>query len=312
MSLLAIGDALVAQIPALLLSIAAAAIVTRVTSPLDLAGQIGSQFGSARTWTPVAAILGAARRAARHAAHHHPARRRRSPASSPGSCARPPSARRRVEPVAVEPPSTRRQIGWDEVSERCRAQPRDRLWPGRPGRRAQGRAADGAASPASAASSRKRTRLRRAAGPRARRHHAARPTPIGSSSPASSSARTRSGPTRCSRSTPASWSASSHGERGQGSDLRPRRGLDRARASADAAIVAGYTVVDPGTVVATHLNQVSSASRRRAVRPGRGAEAARRAEGTRAAARRRALAAAAAADHAHRRCCAPARGGCAA
>jgi flagellar biosynthesis protein FlhA len=55
--LLAIGDALVAQIPSLMLSIAAAAIVTRVTSSMDLAGQIGSQFGSARTWTPVAIIL---------------------------------------------------------------------------------------------------------------------------------------------------------------------------------------------------------------------------------------------------------------
>src|SRR6201996_8459757 len=54
---LAIGDALVAQIPALLLSIAAASIVTRVNSPLDLGGQISSQFGSAKAWTPVAAIL---------------------------------------------------------------------------------------------------------------------------------------------------------------------------------------------------------------------------------------------------------------
>jgi flagellar biosynthesis protein FlhA len=56
--LLSIGDALVAQIPSLLLSIAAAAIVTRVTSNHDLTGQIGSQFGSHRTWTPVAIILG--------------------------------------------------------------------------------------------------------------------------------------------------------------------------------------------------------------------------------------------------------------
>lgn len=39
--LLAIGDALVAQLPALMLSIAAAAIVTRVNSDKDLAGQIG-------------------------------------------------------------------------------------------------------------------------------------------------------------------------------------------------------------------------------------------------------------------------------
>jgi flagellar biosynthesis protein FlhA len=56
--MLAVGDALVAQIPGLLLSIAAAAIVTRVSSSYDLAGQIGSQFASPRTWVPVAAILG--------------------------------------------------------------------------------------------------------------------------------------------------------------------------------------------------------------------------------------------------------------
>lgn len=55
--LLAVGDALVAQIPSLMLSIAAATIVTRVTSAQDLAGQIGSQFGSVRTWVPVACIL---------------------------------------------------------------------------------------------------------------------------------------------------------------------------------------------------------------------------------------------------------------
>jgi len=55
---LAIGDALVAQVPALLLSIAAAAIVTRVNSPLDLSSQISSQFGMAKAWTPVAGILG--------------------------------------------------------------------------------------------------------------------------------------------------------------------------------------------------------------------------------------------------------------
>ena len=56
--ILAIGDALVAQVPALLLSIAAASIVTRVNSEHDLAGQITSQFGSGKAWAPVAAILG--------------------------------------------------------------------------------------------------------------------------------------------------------------------------------------------------------------------------------------------------------------
>jgi flagellar biosynthesis protein FlhA len=55
--LLAIGDALVAQVPALLLSIAAASIVTRVASPLNLSGQIASQFGIAGAWVPVAGIL---------------------------------------------------------------------------------------------------------------------------------------------------------------------------------------------------------------------------------------------------------------
>lgn len=54
---LAIGDALVAQIPALLLSIAAAAIVTRVTSPHDLSGQIGTQFASPHVWFAVAGVL---------------------------------------------------------------------------------------------------------------------------------------------------------------------------------------------------------------------------------------------------------------
>ncbi len=55
--LLAIGDGLVAQVPALLLSIAAAMIVTRVASEHDLAGQISSQFASPAAWVPVAGIL---------------------------------------------------------------------------------------------------------------------------------------------------------------------------------------------------------------------------------------------------------------
>lgn len=61
---LAVGDALVAQVPALLLSIAAAVIVTRVADERDgqdrdLSGQIGGQLANPRTWLPVAAILGA-------------------------------------------------------------------------------------------------------------------------------------------------------------------------------------------------------------------------------------------------------------
>jgi flagellar biosynthesis protein FlhA len=74
---LAIGDALVAQVPALLLSIAAAAIVTRVSSPLDLSGQITSQFGSAKA--------SASCRECRTSSSCPP---RCSPAAWPGSCAK--------------------------------------------------------------------------------------------------------------------------------------------------------------------------------------------------------------------------------
>ena len=56
---LAVGDALVAQVPALLLSIAAAVIVTRVSDNRDLAGQIGGQLADPGTWLPVAVIMGA-------------------------------------------------------------------------------------------------------------------------------------------------------------------------------------------------------------------------------------------------------------
>ncbi|MXP27631.1 flagellar type III secretion system protein FlhA [Porphyrobacter algicida] len=54
---LAVGDALVASVPALLLSIAAASIVTRVSDARDLSGQIGGQFAHSRNWLPVACIL---------------------------------------------------------------------------------------------------------------------------------------------------------------------------------------------------------------------------------------------------------------
>jgi flagellar biosynthesis protein FlhA len=55
--LLAVGDGLVAQVPALLLSIAAAMVVTRVGKQEDLAGQVGTQIGRAAPWLPVGLIL---------------------------------------------------------------------------------------------------------------------------------------------------------------------------------------------------------------------------------------------------------------
>jgi len=54
---MAVGDALVAAVPSLLLSIAAAMIVTRVSDTRDLSGQIGGQFANHHTWLPVAVIL---------------------------------------------------------------------------------------------------------------------------------------------------------------------------------------------------------------------------------------------------------------
>ena len=56
--LLAVGDGLVAQIPSLLLSIATAIIVTRVSSSQAMAEHIGDEISLAQAWFPVAAVLG--------------------------------------------------------------------------------------------------------------------------------------------------------------------------------------------------------------------------------------------------------------
>ncbi|MFA7440907.1 MAG: flagellar biosynthesis protein FlhA [Sphingomonadaceae bacterium] len=56
--LLSVGDALVAQVPALLLSIAAAILVTRTTEKNNLSAQLFRQFAAPAAWWPVAAILG--------------------------------------------------------------------------------------------------------------------------------------------------------------------------------------------------------------------------------------------------------------
>ncbi|MFI4930971.1 MAG: flagellar biosynthesis protein FlhA [Burkholderiales bacterium] len=57
--LLAVGDALVAQIPALLISVAAAMVVSRVGKQQDIGTQIGAQvFGSPRALAVAAAIVG--------------------------------------------------------------------------------------------------------------------------------------------------------------------------------------------------------------------------------------------------------------
>ena len=55
--LLSIGDGLVAQIPSLMLAIATAIIVTRVSTTQDMAAHIGEQVGLSRAWIPVSAVL---------------------------------------------------------------------------------------------------------------------------------------------------------------------------------------------------------------------------------------------------------------
>ena len=55
--LLSIGDGLVAQIPSLLLSIATAIIVTRVSSTQDMAQPIGGQVNLSRAWVPTAVVM---------------------------------------------------------------------------------------------------------------------------------------------------------------------------------------------------------------------------------------------------------------
>jgi flagellar biosynthesis protein FlhA len=57
--LLSVGDALVAQVPALLLSIAAAILVTRTTEESKLTAQLTRQFSAPMAWWPAAGILGA-------------------------------------------------------------------------------------------------------------------------------------------------------------------------------------------------------------------------------------------------------------
>lgn len=55
--LLSVGDALVAQVPALLLSIAAAILVTRSTDDNKLIRQLSHQFAASGAWWPAAGIL---------------------------------------------------------------------------------------------------------------------------------------------------------------------------------------------------------------------------------------------------------------
>ena len=55
--ILSVGDGLVAQIPSLLLAMATAVIVTRISSNYDLSDQISNEVGMTRAWVPAAGVL---------------------------------------------------------------------------------------------------------------------------------------------------------------------------------------------------------------------------------------------------------------
>ena len=55
--ILSVGDGLVAQIPSLLLAMATAVIVTRITSDFNLSDQISQEVGMTKAWVPAAGVL---------------------------------------------------------------------------------------------------------------------------------------------------------------------------------------------------------------------------------------------------------------
>ena len=55
--ILSVGDGLVAQIPSLLLAMATAVIVTRISSNFDLSVQISQEVGMTKAWFPAAGVL---------------------------------------------------------------------------------------------------------------------------------------------------------------------------------------------------------------------------------------------------------------
>ena len=55
--ILSVGDGLVAQIPSLLLAMATAVIVTRISSNYDLSDQISNEVGMTKAWLPAAGVI---------------------------------------------------------------------------------------------------------------------------------------------------------------------------------------------------------------------------------------------------------------
>ena len=143
-TLLTIGDGLVAQIPALLLSTAVAVIVTRMSGKQDMGGEISRQLAQPKALYVAAGVIAADGPDSRHAKCRLPVCCRPC-AQAPRICSsavppKPHAARqlRRLAPIAVVPPESR-ELTWEDVPTGGPAGAGGRLPPGAAGRPEAGR-----------------------------------------------------------------------------------------------------------------------------------------------------------------------------
>lgn len=254
--LLAIGDALVAAVPALLLSIAAASIVTRVSSPLDLSGQITSQFGSSRAWVPVAGIL-----TVLGLLPGMPHLIVLPAAAGAGYLAWKLRAAEKRKPVATDadlaPPPSPNAIGWDEVSDNA-------IIGLELGYGLIGLVDERKGAPLMARITGIRRQLSRELGFVVPLVRVRDELGLGPNSYRITIAGVVAGEDEIWPDDLLALDAGGLTEKLEGREVRdPTFGLDAVWISpakrAD-AVIAGYTVVDPSTVVATHLNHIVATS----------------------------------------------------
>ncbi len=277
-TLLTIGDGLVAQIPALLLSTAVAIIVTRMSRPQDMGGELRNQlFGNRARWR--------GRRPARRAwasipgmpnvaflLHRRAVRRRRLAMLQ---------ARARLPPPKPAPAAAGAAARRDHgavLGRRAAGRPartRSRLPPGAAGGHEPGRRPARRASAACAASS------RRISASWCRRCTSAttsssRPTPIASRSAACRSAKASiyPGPRARHQSRARVRPACRASRRAIRPSAWRRSGSSPARASTPRPSVTPWWM--PSTVIATHLSAAHPGARARAARPRGSAAAAQR------------------------------------
>jgi flagellar biosynthesis protein FlhA len=254
--LLAIGDALVASVPALLLSIAAASIVTRVSSPMDLSGQIASQFGSSRAWIPVAGIL-----TVLGLLPGMPQLIVLPAAAGAGYIAWKLRAAEKAKPLAAEadlaPPPSPSVIGWDEVSDNA-------IIGLELGYGLIGLGDERKGAPLMARITGIRRQLSRELGFVVPLVRVRDELGLGPNSYRITVAGVIAGEDEIWPDDLLALDAGGLTEKLDGREVRdPTFGLDAvwiSPAKRSEAVVAGYTVVDPSTVVATHLNHIVATS----------------------------------------------------